>query len=66
MYRSPYRKLLFCEKFFPLVHMILKGIYKIINHSNFRVLKSFTTGLNYLYDFMGSEIYFISFISFEL
>lgn len=41
--------------------MILEDIYKIINHSAFGALKSFSAGLNYLSDLMGSGVYFISF-----
>lgn len=63
MWGSPCRKLLFCEKCLPLVCMILEDIYKIINHSNVGALKSFTAGLNYLYDFMGSGAYFIFLMS---
>lgn len=58
---SPYRKLHFCERIFPLVHMILEDIYKIISHSTFEAWKRFSTGLNYLHDFTGPGAYLISF-----
>lgn len=61
MWGSPYRMLRFCETVFPLVCMILEDIYKIVSHSAFDALKSLSTGLNYLHDFMGSGAYLISF-----
>ena len=61
MWGRPFRKLHFYARVFPLVHLILEDIYKIINHSPLGALKSFRTGLNYLHDFMRSGAYFISF-----